>query len=255
MLGYNTKHLSPSSLVRYRQSFDCFIDIVGSDLKIQDLNSEVVDYFSKVRMERTGCRQTVNIDLRQVQATLRLFHCISGITLEPAHFAKLPYLDEMEKVFTIQEVQRLIDEEPVKKIKNFWHFLVWTGIKKEEALQLQWGNVFERGPAPYMKVTSSSGSVRKVVLVSLALDKLGARKGAKSLVFPSLNSTMVTKEFAFVTKKAGLAGHLINDLSGCIFKWAKGLGIPEREILHFNDVVPRVESFLSPGFKRFSSVS
>jgi integrase len=252
VLTTNPKELSDSSISRYRQSCSHFLSIMHETTTLEELDDIKINEFAKRRFESGKSLHTVNLDLRQLQAILRLGAKLDNVDCKHLHLSKLPDLDALVRVFTMEEVQRLASAEPDQAFRDFLLFLVWTGIKKNEALRLRWGDVYSDAQIPYLNVTSSSESTRRVILIDFAADKLGPRKGDNDLAFPLWRPEAVAKRFRNLANRVNLEGRLLNDLTDCVFKWAVDLGIPKNEILHFNNVVLRLYQLIWPEFEAFS---
>jgi integrase len=240
----NPRSLSDSSLRRYRQSFTKFIDSVGDKTHLQDLNSDMAANFVKLNMDMGFSRGTVNLDNRQLKATLGYAPSLTSVNMDPVHFPMVPTNKTIMNAFSLNEIQSLTAAEDNEEFRNFLKFLVWTGVKRNEALDLTWNDVFLDSQDPYIVVTAADRSKRKIVLVPACVDYIGQPKNPTDKVFPLWSSAQVTKRYYKLAEEAKITGHLLNDTTKCVYSWALAYGFEDSQIVFFNEVVKEVYEYI-----------
>jgi integrase len=141
----------------------------------------------------------------------------------PAHrVKKVPENAPRERFLSREEIGRFLDaldESPSRPAADALKFLVVTGLRKNEALQLEWSRVNREEGTVYLAQTKN-GKPRTVVLNTPARDLLEQRWNARTnehpYVFPGrLKGQPVNnpkKVFEQACAKAGIEGACIHTL-------------------------------------------
>ena len=233
-------------MTRYKQSFRNFTEALGKSLEIEELTNAMVRVYVLKRLEANYAPETVNMDLRHVRAALSGVSLYTMIRRPPLYFEMIPTLRKMANAFSIEEVSRLVTVEESEDFKKFWLFLVWTGVKKSEALSLTWNDLVLDGPDPHVNVKASDGSLREVVILPLVRGNLGSPKTRREKLFPDWTGNQVLQRFNRTAAKAKLAWHRVDDLRLAVPFWASTLGLDQKVRYGFNVMAKNLYGLLCP---------
>ncbi|WP_417790241.1 tyrosine-type recombinase/integrase [Terasakiella pusilla] len=173
---YNTIILpksNPRVASREKYMLDKMVRVLGKDLPINFLKSPVITKFRDDLITEGKAPATVNRYLASLKAILNRAHKDWG-TLDTVPPFRLLSLDNARyRWITEEEEQRLLDAAP-DHIRNLIIFLVDTGARKSEALNLTWADVdLDRKPRPAVNfMQTKSGKPRSVPLTHRVTEML-----------------------------------------------------------------------------------
>ncbi|MDR2199900.1 MAG: tyrosine-type recombinase/integrase [Deltaproteobacteria bacterium] len=221
--------LSQSSLERYGRSFKAFLKYLG-DRELEDLSTRLITAFACGRLADGVLPESVNLDLRHVKAALNKAYRWELIP-KPVHVEMVRTPKRLPRHLTPEQFQKILDAESIPAFKRLWTFLVWTALRRNEALNLTWDRV-TYGPSPHVRVVGKGDQERIVPLMPPAVAALGEPRESGP-VFDFKNPVQVTKRFKHTAVKAGLSEHRLHDLRHSGISWLVGRGAPLKLVQDF----------------------
>lgn len=273
-LASKRNHLRPSSLKRYQNYLDKFNDYMkkffpGPSQSVRDIRinyiEESFNYFleNEITNKKHWESKTVN-GLRSILFQLFNYgikqHFLnSNPAKETKSFPKKPknkveyYSDE-----ELKNIWETLDEFWVEPLK----FIVHTGLRKGEWINLKWTNVNLEGSSPYISIVSSgewitkTGEARAVPLNKVALEIIKNQKGKNATyVFTSKSGAKIHPDKPYhslktALKKLGLTGD-IHKLRHTFASKLAMKGVPlfdiQRLLGHSDSKTTMIYAHLSPG--------
>ncbi len=198
---------------------DKFIeDITNSEIKGYELfrkkEVESMDK-NKVKRESEISFRSVNIDITILQSFFN--YCIEKEYIDKNPCGKIKKLNELKRIKTLsdKDIEKLIAGATNKLTKDLITFLIYTGCRKGEALNLKWDDVDMQNSVIAIKGTKTK--LDRYIPISNALKGIlsGIEKNHGSLYVFNRNGTKLTdfkRSFHTACKNAGLKDLRIHDL-------------------------------------------
>ncbi|MDR2405793.1 MAG: tyrosine-type recombinase/integrase [Deltaproteobacteria bacterium] len=221
--------LSQASIERYQRSYKALNRFLG-DFELKDLSSRVLTKFACQRLEDGLKPESVNIDLRHIKAALKRAERWELID-KPVFIEMVKTPKRIPRHLSESEFRSIIEAESYPKFRRLWIFLLWTAVRRNEALNLTWERVFY-GDNPHIRVVGKGDVERVVPLLPPAIKALGKHRRT-GLVFHFKNPTQVTKHFKVTAQKAGLGEHRLHDLRHTGITRMVGQGLPLKLVQEF----------------------
>ena len=271
--------IRPSSLKRYKNYLDKFIECMnkflpGPSQNVSEMRTIHLDEIFNHLLEteitngKSWQPKTVNC-LRTVIIQLLNYGIKQGqISSNPAKETK-SFPQKSKKLFEYFSDDEL--DMIWKQLDNDWaesfKFIVHTGLRKDEFINLLWQNVSLDEASPSVSITSSdewqtkTGESRVIPLTDVALEILKKRKGSNSkYVFPAVNGSKWHPDKPYrilkkALKKLGLQGNIHKLRHTFASKLAmKGAPIFDiQKLLGHSDIKSTmIYAHLSPGYLRDS---
>jgi integrase len=233
-LASKRNHIRPSSIKRYRNYLDKFLEYIddyfpGPSLNVGEIKTSYIEesfnYFleAKITNNKKWEPKTVN-GLREVLIQLFNFGVKQTyLTVNPAKDTKrYPVRKKNIVEFFSDEELELI----WKELDEYWidplKFIVHTGLRKGELINLKWNNVSLTGNNPSITIVSSdswktkTGESRVVPLNSTSLIIIKKQKGRNSeYVFTQKNGSKIHPDKPYHKLKTALSNL---DLKGDVHK-------------------------------------
>lgn len=229
-LSSKRNHIRPSSLKRYKNYLDKFLELMNQlfpapSCNVRDIKTNYIEEIfnhlleNKITNGKKWEPKTVN-GLRTILIQLFDYSIKQGyLTTNIAKNTK-PF-----KVIKQSIVEYFTDEELEKiwkELDDYWveplKFIVLTGLRKGEWINLKWNNVVLEGDNPRIAIVSSdswktkTGESRVIPLNKPAVEIIKKQKGRhKEYVFTSVNGAKIHPDKPYhslktALKKLGLKG-------------------------------------------------
>jgi integrase len=201
--------VSPETARRDEHVLRTLAGHVGDACLLRSLTSRRISDWAGALKQRGVKTQTVNSYLRHVKRAVR-------VAAEWGYLGKAPKVDMvpepdlLPRFLTSQQVELLLSSEHDPLRRRLWAFYVWTGCRRQEALDLQWQDVI-LGSAPVARVTGKRGKQRLVPLLPPVVQALGEPKDIGP-VFPGIRGDRVSHWFKDLARSCGLASSRLHDL-------------------------------------------
>jgi integrase len=222
-LSSKRNHLRPSSHVRYQNYLDKFIKYMDQffpapSLNVNDIKTNYIEecfnYFleNEITNKKNWEPKTVN-GLRTIMIQLFNYGIKQGYLINnPAKETKSFRVNRKSIVqyFTVEELEKIwgeLDEYWVDPLK----FILHTGLRKGEWINLKWKNVSLNGDKPFITIESTSswktktGESRVIPLNKTALEIIKKQKGKNSeYVFTLKNGSKIHPDKPYHRLKTAL---------------------------------------------------
>jgi len=209
-LSSKRNHIRPSSLKRYKNYLDKFLELMNQlfpapSLNVRDIKTNYIEEIfnhlleNKITNGKKWEPKTVN-GLRSILIQLFNYGIKEGYLLKnPVKETKRFRVNgkKMVEYFTDEELEMIwseLDEYWVEPLK----FIVHTGLRKGEWINLKWNNVNLEGTPPSITIISSAiwqtktGESRVIPLNDEALEIIKKQKGKNSeYVFTLKNASKI----------------------------------------------------------------
>jgi integrase len=222
-LSSKRNHIRPSSLKRYQNYLDKFVEYMGKYfpaplLNIREIKANYIDesfnYFleNEITNKKKWEPKTVN-GLRAILIQLFNYGIKQGyLSSNPAKDTKR-FRENGKSIvefFTDEELDKIwgeLDEYWVEPLK----FIVHTGLRKGEWINLKWNNVILTGENPSITIESSgswqtkTGESRVIPLNQTALEIIKKQKGRNSeFAFTQINNSKIHPDRPYHKLKTAL---------------------------------------------------
>ena len=217
----------PNSYFRIEQILRCHLIPHFGEVPLLAINRSLADAYKTKRLESGAKHATVIKEWRTLQAMLNAAvehevvpHNPIGKVKGPRDLTSRPprwYThDELLSLYAAQaEPQRFTTEEDravAEALRWTWQLMANTGIRRTEALQIDWRDIGREELIVRSEQTArtKSGKWRQIPLSRGAIEAVealaqGARRGP---VIPQMQPPSMTRAFARSIKRAGLDGNL-----------------------------------------------
>jgi integrase len=210
-------------LERYKRSLDAFIKYLGEDTDMASITPRKIMAFACARLDQGVRPESVNLDLRHIKAALnRAFRWEVIPKKIYVEMVKTP--KRLPRHLTDQEVGQLLDTEKEPLRRRLWEFLLWTGLRRAEALGLRWEQVFYDDP-PRIVVIGKGDRQRIVALLPPAVTALGAHQGTGQ-VFHYQTGSYLSRLFKDTARRACLGDCHLHDLRHTALTRMVSRGLP-----------------------------
>jgi len=202
-------NLSPETKRRDGQALRSLAEVVGSDCLLRAVNQRRVDQWAGVLLARGVKPQTVNSYLRHIKATL-------SSAAEWGQLQKAPRLKPLREPRRLprhlapEDLDHLLRAEANPERRSLWTFLIWTGLRRQEAVDLTWPDV-HLGDKPFIRVIGKGDKERLVPLLPKAVEALGTPKDIGP-VWQVGHPDNLSHWFKAAARRADLPGARLHDL-------------------------------------------
>lgn len=122
-----------------------------------------------------------------------------------------------------EQLEEILNAEQHPKRKRLWLFLLWTGCRRSEALNLSWEHI-TWSEKPAARIVGKGDKERIVPLLPPAAKALGKRADLGP-VFPGFHPITTSKWWRGLVKKAGYPGVRLHDLRHTCFTYRVSKGV------------------------------
>jgi integrase len=180
---------------------------------LRPIGAITADEIDEWKHSRDAAPETVAKELRTLRAVFNWAKTRKLATENPCDQVEPPRSVESEPIrwYTRGELEKLYEASPYHA--DIWRFMANTGLRRREALQLQWRDVAE----DHIRVVSRAGARTKsgkwrIIPLSDAakgaLERLRERTGQTLFVLPRAHRASLSRAFARCQRRANLDGNL-----------------------------------------------
>lgn len=219
---------TPGTVLIDQDALREFMNYAGESIVLRDIPESMVRSFRAYLVNRKNQRRkdgklsptTINIKMRCLRTAFNWAMAGDRRYVDTNVFAGINQLHEDTQVvraLTFEDVAKLFefaekDGERGKGFAKYLKFLLMTGCRRMEALDLQWGEVdFHGGFITFKKTKTDEGRVVPMnTELTLMLQEMYAESGlrkAETRLFP-YHGEYVSKLFKTYRKRANLSGHV-----------------------------------------------
>lgn len=215
--------LSENSLERYEYSFRALMRHFGDHMLLANLTTLHLNQWAGTLLDKGRSPDGVNLDLRHIRAALRRAEDLGVLAIAPK-VDMVRTAKRLPRHLTQEQVELIIKAEANDTYKRLWAFLMWTGLRRAEALGLDWSHV-DLTDQPVMTVIGKGDRERVVPIVPPALEAMGAPLKVGP-VFLVGGDRQVTARFKEAARRAGLPKARLHDLRHTCLTLLVGHGVP-----------------------------
>jgi len=221
-LNERRPHLALASLESYRDALNSFESFFGVSRRIDTISSREIMAWAAHLLENGRKPVSVNVHLRSIKAAFNRAVIWELIPKVPRiEMLKIP--KRQPRHLTEDQFQNILDQETNPEYRRLWLFMVWTGVRRSEALGLHWDCVFF-GERPQATVIGKGDKERSIPLLPPAVAALG-NPGHFGPVFKVGCADYVTHRFLDLARAAGIKAKL-HDLRHTALTWMVARGVP-----------------------------
>lgn len=165
-------HIKPKSLARYDVSLRMLKAGLGENCLLRSITTRKLQQWSGQRLVAGVSRAGVNADLRHIRGALNWSAEVGMLKVAP----KVKLLKEAQSLprhLTADQVAALLEAEDNSDRRRLWVFLLWTGMRRSEALGMRWDHLVW-DPKPAALVTGKGDKQRMVPLLPSAVASLAS---------------------------------------------------------------------------------
>ncbi len=232
-------HLKPGSLARYDVALRMLMADLGGNTLLRSITARRLQQWAGQRLAAGVSRAGVNADLRHVRGALN-WAAEAGMLQRAPRVKLLREPRDLPRHLTPAQAEALLAAEVDPDRRRLWIFLLWTGLRRSEALSLRWEHV-THGERPAALVAKGKGDRQRMVpLLPKAYDALGPARDVGPVWAMDLHprgarkATSVVPKADTVThwfKEAALAAGLdcrLHDLRHTAITWMVSRGVLPR---------------------------
>lgn len=214
--------LSEKTIESYRDSLRAFESHFGVARKINTITAREVMAWASSMLDQGLKPVSVNVALRSVKAAFNRAVTWDLISKAPRiEMVKTP--KHQPRHLSDAQMEAILKHETHPEYRRLWLFMVWTAVRRGEALGLEWERV-SLGDRPQALVCGKGDKERMVPLLPPAVEALGA-PGLSGPVFNVGQADYVTHRFHKVAQAAGVKAKL-HDLRHTGLTWMVARGVP-----------------------------
>jgi|GEM_PF-1594572 integrase len=236
--------LSAATVRRDEQALRSLESVLGGDTRLRNIRQRQIDQWASAlmsRAQRPVKPATVASYLRHIKAALHTAVEWGQLRAVPKLKSIKVSQDPAGRSLLPNEAKRLLALETNPERRALWEFFLWTGLRRQEVINLQWQDVHLEGDAPWMEVVGKGGKRRVVPLLPGALRALEAmprydlgpvwRFHVRRYREPRpVTGSPMSRWFKQAARRAGLEHARLHDLRHTSFTWLAAAGVPERII-------------------------
>jgi len=175
----------PTTVEREQVGLKNFIDALG-DIFIKELDHSIIDKYTNTRLS-TCAKSTVNVDIQILNTALKQVYNNGNLPMLHGPFNLVPAPTKKVPVY-IQpdQIQKLLSTDD-QEFKRYLQLLLYTGIRRNEALQLVWDDI---------DLSLNQITIRKVVINSslkLILEQWNDNQTGR--LFPNYSTNQISMKF------------------------------------------------------------
>lgn len=214
--------LAQTTIRRYRDTLDVFENHFGVHCRVDRITSKDISAWAALRLNQGLSAESVNIDLRHIKAFLNRLVDWELIEKCPKiEMVKAP--KRLPRHLNESQVQAILDAEPRDQFRRIYTFMVWTGARRSEVVDLCWEDV-ALGEFPQATITGKGDRQRVIPLMPPAVEAMGPHQ-TSGPVFNVGKADYVTHRFIKASRAAGITARL-HDLRHTCLTWMVAKGLP-----------------------------
>lgn len=220
-------HASPETIKKDNLSFRLLAEVISSSTPVQAVNiKKFVDTWRTTHPKTTAI--TINGYLRHLKAAFK-WGVSEGIITKTPRIKMLKEAGRLPRVLLPDQIKSIMDKSPDDE-RRFYTFLLWTGCRRSEALNITWDRInLDRQTA---KVIGKGNKERMVPLHEEVVKMLEPIKKDIGKVFLQIHRDTWSKRFHASALAAGFSARL-HDLrhSAATYMLASGIGLREVQLI------------------------
>lgn len=204
------RHEYPDSHQRIAQIIEQHL---APTFDLRPIGAITADEIDSWKHSRDAAPETVAKELRTLRAVFNWAKARKLATENPCDQVEPPRNVESEPIrwYTRAELEELYEASPFHA--DIWRFMANTGLRRREALQLQWRDVAE----DHIRIVSRAGARTKsgkwrIIPLSdsakAALERLRQHTGTSGYVLPRAHRASLSRAFSRCQRRAGIDGNL-----------------------------------------------
>lgn len=214
----------PDSYYRVEQIIRCHLVPFFGTTHLLAIRRKAIEAYKEMRLEKVAAGTVVK-EIRTLQAIMNAAVSWEKIPHNPIASVKAPrdLTSRPPRWFSREELARLYsveldvpkcttkqDADLHRRFRWSWQLMANTGIRRGEALHLQWRDVGaeEIGIRSEADERTKSGKWRSIPISTGANEALSNLREQRTHVIPQLNPTSITRAFARTLRRATLDGNL-----------------------------------------------
>ncbi|MFH1034326.1 MAG: tyrosine-type recombinase/integrase [Pseudomonadota bacterium] len=232
--------LAKDTLRRDDQALRSLASFVGERCLLRTLTQRKIQQWAGHLLAGNMAPTTVNSYLRHIRAAL-------NTALEWKWLNQAPKLKSVKqperfpRALTPEEMEKILALELNPERRALWEFCLWTGVRRQEALDLTWQDVHLESESPWVRVVGKGNKEGMVPLLPQAVQALQAMPKAdvgpvwrfhfRGYVNPKpVTGSPVSRWFKEAVRRAGIEDAHLHDLRHTAATWMAARGVPERII-------------------------
>lgn len=202
--GEHFPTLEYNTLKPYRPALQRAIDEF-SDMRVSEITAPIINAYIQRFAKKGYARKTVAHQLMVINMIMQKATIDGEILYNPAESVKIPKgLKKNKREIPPEEEIELVKKSIDKTFGLFAYFILYTGLRKGEAIALTYGDVdrknklinvnksvYHDNNRPKLKITKTEAGTRAVILLDRLLLKLPEGKPTE-LVFPDENGNLLS---------------------------------------------------------------
>ena len=215
-------------------------EALGESCQLRHINQRKIDQWAGSLLANGVKPITINSYLRHIRSAL-------NTAVEWDCLAKTPRLKPLKepkrlpRALTPQEAARLLFKEKNFERRALWRFLIWTGLRRQELIDLAWPAVHLQDDEPFITVIGKGDKQRVVPLLPGAVAALAAmprydlgpvwRFHFRCYRKPKpVTGSPISRWFKEAALRAGIPDAHLHDLRHTAATWMAARGVPEHVI-------------------------
>lgn len=238
--------------LKTRKRYDCSLralaEFLGDSFLLRSITTKKLGQFSLHR-QRVGMvdkhtkRPRKGLSKAGVNADLRAVRTALVVAVKWGYLEKAPEVERLRiakqrpRHLEPEQLKRLLEKENNPQRKRLWTFMVWTALRRTEALNLKWQDI-SWGDKPAALIKGKGGKVRWVPLLPPAVEALGspadighvftfAHRNSKGKAKP-VHPDTVTHWLKRLALRAGLPASRLHDLRHTAITYMLSTGVSPR---------------------------
>jgi integrase len=198
---------------RDKQALKSLAGVLGESLLLRSLTPRKLATWSRALLDRKVSARTVNSYLRHIKKALNTA-VDWGYLVSTPKIEKLVEPPAERRALGPGQVKELLKAEKDPYWRRLWIFYIYTGLRRQEALNLTWADVHldEDGEPPHIHIIKSKRDKSRIVpLVDAAIEALGEIRDV-GLVWRNMTGGRVSHKFKLAARIAKLPGARLHDL-------------------------------------------
>jgi site-specific recombinase XerD len=200
--------LSPATVAKDELSLRLLADVVGGNTALKAVKTKKIDQFKKACLAR-GCKAvTVNGYLRHIKAAFSVAEdWYRGYERPKIKMCKLG--ERLPRALAPRQIDKLL-ASAVKDWPQLYPLLVfylWTGVRRKEALRLQWQDV-HLDTDPHARIIGKGNKERIVPLLPPVIEILHPLKKDIGSVFIQVHADTITHWFKKLVRECQIEARL-----------------------------------------------
>lgn len=218
--------ISPETIKLDSISLQLFSDVIGGSTQLRSISGSKIEDFRRACRARGVREVSINTYLRHIKASL-------SWATEQGYISKRPVIkmyrkkkgSDRPRVLEVDEIKNIMANarEIDEGVWRYFHFLLWTGTRRREALTLEWQNVdLKRAEC---KIVGKGGAVRMVPLLPPVVEMLEPIKRDLGRVFVQYHRDVMTHKFHKIASACNIKARL-HDLRHTCATYLLKSGVP-----------------------------